>query len=79
MEMISRTEQLVQLREWITTGQARRLREAAGVSQTVAAVDCEVTPGAILRWETGTRTPQGRNIAAYHRFLTGLAGRVVQS
>jgi DNA-binding transcriptional regulator YiaG len=73
MKRFTVTDRAMQLREWIETGRARQLREAAGVSQAVAAQDCEVTQGAVVRWEKGTRMPRGRNIIAYHQFLIRLA------
>lgn len=66
-------DRAIQLREWIDTGEARRLRERAKISQALAAADCEVSQGAVLRWETGARFPRGRNMTAYHRFLTKCA------
>jgi len=72
MEMISLTDRTLQVRAWITTGEARQLREAAGLSQSVVAQDCEVTQGAVLRWEKNERMPRGRNLVAYHRFLAQL-------
>lgn len=69
MKRLTITERAMQVREWIETGQARQLREAAGLSQALAAQDCEVTQGAIVRWEKGKRMPRGRNVLAYHRFL----------
>lgn len=70
---MDRTEQAIQLREWIETGRARQMRLDAGVSQSDIAADCEVTPGAVVRWEQGKRMPRGRNIAAYHHILTVLS------
>jgi DNA-binding transcriptional regulator YiaG len=72
MKRLTVTDRAMQVRDWIQTGQARAIREAAGVSQATAAQDCEVTQGAIVRWEHGTRMPRGRNVLAYHRFLSRL-------
>lgn len=69
MQRSTVTDRARQVREWIATGRARQLREAAGVSQAIVAQDCEVTPGAVVRWEQGTRMPRGRNVIAYHRWL----------
>ncbi|QUF06762.1 helix-turn-helix transcriptional regulator [Actinosynnema pretiosum subsp. pretiosum] len=68
-------DRVAELREWITTGYARDLRVAAGLSQALAAQDCEVTASTVHRWETGSRLPRGRNITAYHAFLARLVER----
>jgi DNA-binding transcriptional regulator YiaG len=73
MKRLTVTDRAMQLREWIETGQARQLREDAGVSQAVAAQDCQVTQGAVVRWEQGKRMPRGRNVLTYYRFLARLA------
>ncbi len=71
-------DRVAELREWITTGYARDLRVAAGLSQALAAQDCEVTASTVHRWETGGRLPRGRNITAYHAFLARLVEREQQ-
>ncbi|GAA0263622.1 hypothetical protein GCM10010492_75850 [Saccharothrix mutabilis subsp. mutabilis] len=68
-------DRVAELREWITTGYARDLRVAAGLSQALVAQDCEVTASTVHRWETGDRSPRGRNITAYHAFLARLVER----
>lgn len=68
-------DRLTELREWIATGYARDLRVAAGLSQALVAHDCEVTASTVHRWERGNRSPSGRNVVAYHSFLTRLAER----
>lgn len=68
-------DRLTELREWITTGHARSLRVAAGLSQALVAHDCEVTASTVHRWERGDRLPSGRNIVAYHSFLARLVER----
>lgn len=75
MKQTRPADRAIQVREWIETGRARELREAAGVTQAIAAQDCEVTPGAIVRWEKGARMPRGRNLLAYHSFLFRLVER----
>ncbi|WP_410662127.1 helix-turn-helix domain-containing protein [Amycolatopsis sp. lyj-84] len=65
-------DRVAQLHEWIGTGQARQLRVAAGLSQAAAGHDCEVAASTVHRWEVGNRLPRGRNIVAYHRFLSRL-------
>lgn len=61
------------LHKWITSGRARELRLGAGLSLAAVAADCEVAPAAVLRWERGERTPRGRNVGVYFRFLSRLA------
>lgn len=68
-------DRVAELREWITTGYARDLRVAAGLSQALVAQDCEVTASTVHRWETGDRSPRGRTITAYHAFLARLVER----
>ncbi|WP_185845907.1 helix-turn-helix transcriptional regulator [Kibdelosporangium aridum] len=68
-------DRAAELREWITTGQARDLRVAAGLSQAMAAQDCEVAASTVHRWERGNRLPRGRNLVAYHSFLAHLVKR----
>jgi hypothetical protein len=43
-------DRVAELREWITTGYARDLRVAAGLSQALAAQDCEVTASTVHRY-----------------------------
>jgi transcriptional regulator with XRE-family HTH domain len=58
----------------------RHLRERLGLTQTDLAAELKVDRVTISRWETGTRTPRGRNLQAYaavlERLLTdgGLGG-----
>lgn len=72
----SRVEQTLKVREWIATGRARRLRQAAGMSQADAARDCEVDQASVMRWERGDVTPRGRNVGAYYRLLAHLEAAV---
>lgn len=66
---------MAELHSLIDSGRARDLRLTAGYTLDAAGRECQVTPGAILRWERGERRPQGRNVAAYHRWLQRLAAR----
>jgi DNA-binding transcriptional regulator YiaG len=72
---ITLADRLVELREWITTGYARDLRVAAGLSQALVAHDCEVSASTVHRWERGSRLPSGRNVVTYHSFLVRLVER----
>jgi DNA-binding transcriptional regulator YiaG len=53
-------------------GVAREIREAAMVSQERLAAELGVHPLTVLRWEAGTRTPQGELRRAYARLLREL-------
>ena len=66
---------LAELGELIRSGRARQLREKAGISGSELARRLDVTPGAVLRWETGERRPQGANARRYARVLRRLADR----
>ena len=65
-------ERAIELHHMIETGEARKLRLAAGLAFESVGRDCDVTAGAVLRWESGQRRPRGRNIVAYHRCLKKL-------
>ena len=70
---------LVDLVDLIKSGRARQLRESAGISASNLARDLEVTTGAVIRWETGERTPRGANARRYARALRRLAARAAAS
>lgn len=62
-----------QLQRLAENGEARRLRESAGLTMREAARRCgDVDPTAIMHWERGTRIPRGRNLRAYARLLDQL-------
>ena len=65
---------LLELREIITSGRARQIREAAGLPADALARQLEVTPATVTRWETGIRYPRGANARRYARLLRRLAG-----
>lgn len=69
---LSRVEQTLKVQEWIATGRARQLREAAGLSRTTVARDCQVDQQTVMRWERQMASPQGENIGAYYRVLARL-------
>lgn len=65
---------LARVRRLVEAGEARRLREQAGLTMQDAARRCgDVYPSAIMHWERGTRVPRGRNLRAYSRLLAQLA------
>jgi DNA-binding transcriptional regulator YiaG len=51
--------QLTEARRLLRSGEARAIRQAAGLSLEEVARVCGVTPGAVSRWETSNRRPTG--------------------
>jgi len=62
-------QRLAELRRLCVSGEARRIREASGLSQPEVAGVVGVVPSAISRWERGERRPSGRPALAYARLL----------
>jgi transcriptional regulator with XRE-family HTH domain len=60
---------LVEVRSLCASGEARRLREAAGLSLADIAVDARTTPTNVSRWERGERIPRGEAARRYARTL----------
>lgn len=73
MSSKTETEQVIELREWLSTGRARRLRVDAGISQEVAARTVGVGVRSIVRWEGGHAVPSGLYAREYHKFLEHLS------
>lgn len=67
---------LARVRRQTEDGTARRIREDSGLSQAEVARVCEVTPGAVARWEVGERAPRGRAALRYAKLLDELAAAV---
>lgn len=63
---------VVQTRELLRTGQARRIREAAGLSTRDAAGAVGVNAKALHKWEIGKTRPQNATAVLYGRFLLEL-------
>jgi DNA-binding transcriptional regulator YiaG len=68
-------ELLTRVRELAASGEARRLRKAARLSQPEVAAACGTTPSAVSRWERGRRTPRGAAARRYAAIIVGLAKR----
>jgi DNA-binding transcriptional regulator YiaG len=66
---------IIEARRALSDGRARALREEAGLSQSEVARTLRVTPQAVTRWETGSRTPRGDTALRYARFLARLGLR----
>lgn len=54
------------------SGEARNLREAAGLSIREVAGAIGGSPSAVWRWENGQRQPRGQAAAAWARLLEDL-------
>ncbi len=65
--------QLARARELAASGEAKRLRVAARLSQSEIAAVCEVAPSAVSLWENGKRIPRGRAGRTYAAVIVGLA------
>ena len=64
--------ELAELRKLTTSGEARRIRETARVSQGEVAAEVQVTACTVSRWEQAIRLPRGRAGVAYLRLLRRL-------
>jgi DNA-binding transcriptional regulator YiaG len=79
MATLTTLDTLSRVRRLVETGEARRLRERAGLTMQDAARRCGgVYPSAVMHWERGTRVPRGRNLHAYGRLLAQLAALEAQ-
>lgn len=65
---------LVRLRRLVSTGAARVIREAAGLSLAEAAAAIGVHKTSLWRWETQSRSPRGDAAARYLAFLDEMTG-----
>ena len=66
---------LAEARSLARSGEARRLRERATLSQVEEAAVVGVVATTVSRWESGDRTPRGEAGIRYGRFLQRLAAR----
>jgi transcriptional regulator with XRE-family HTH domain len=69
---LSAVERLVLARSLLASGEARRIRIAAGVSVSQIAADIGVSASAIQRWERGERVPRTRAAGEYAELLVRL-------
>lgn len=60
---------VVRARRLASTGDAKRLREAAGLSLREVAEAVGVSHTALWRWEAGQRAPRGAAASAWALFL----------
>jgi transcriptional regulator with XRE-family HTH domain len=59
-------------RRWAADGTARRIREAAKLTQAEVAEQVGVTPAAVAAWEAGRRVPSGLPARRYGELLRSL-------
>ncbi len=60
---------LIEVRQAIATGRAKRVRELSGLSMSELARRVGVRPATVSRWESGHRRPAGDAALAYGRAL----------
>jgi len=63
----------LELAEWISSGRAREIRRAAGLTCLAVAGEVGVSESTVGRWENGQKFPGPVHAAAYHALLTRLA------
>lgn len=68
-----RQRPVLAVRDLIASGEAKRLRQAAGLSQAAMAAALDITREAFYRAENGRRRPGPGFAARYARVLAGLA------
>jgi transcriptional regulator with XRE-family HTH domain len=76
MNALSELSLLARTRELAASGEARRLRVAARISQAEVAALCGVQASAVSRWESGERVPRGRAARRYGEVLSVLRAEV---
>ena len=59
-------------RSLASTGAAKSIRVAAGLSLREIAADLNVSPSTVLRWERGERRPRAQAAARYGHLLEAL-------
>jgi transcriptional regulator with XRE-family HTH domain len=64
--------ELAEARRLARSGDARRIRQASGLSLSEVGAAVGVTPAAVSKWECGQRRPFGRPAIAYARLLREL-------
>jgi transcriptional regulator with XRE-family HTH domain len=66
---------LIQARQLAASGEAKAIREQAGLSIREAAGAIDVSPSGLFRWENGERIPRGDAAVRYAKFLEQLGRR----
>jgi DNA-binding transcriptional regulator YiaG len=71
---VKRTQaHLIYARGAVRTGQARSIRETAGLSMADVAREINAGVATVSRWEAGKQVPHGDVAVRYGRFLSELA------
>jgi transcriptional regulator with XRE-family HTH domain len=65
--------QVAWVRRLARNGNARVIREGAGLSASEIARELGVSPAAVSRWERGERTPRGKSAEAWAAVLRRLS------
>lgn len=71
-EQTSELRDLLHARQQATSGRARQVREAAGLSRAEMARELRVAEVTLRSWETGTRRPTGDRGARWGALLRWL-------
>ena len=71
--MSKNLDTLVRIRRLARTGDARHLRETAGLSLMELAAELHVAPSTLSRWETGKTSPRARVALRWASILSELA------
>jgi DNA-binding transcriptional regulator YiaG len=66
---------IARIRAELRSGDARRVRQAAGVSAAEVARIIRVSRATVSDWESGHKTPTGEHALAYGKLLRQLTGR----
>lgn len=71
---MSKAEKLARVRHMCRTGEARGIREGAGLSlaEMADSIASDMSASTIMRWERGQRVPHGPRALAYFRVLRDL-------
>jgi transcriptional regulator with XRE-family HTH domain len=73
---VADVELIVEARELLRSGRAARIRIEAGLSQSELARALGVSPGAVCRWEAGSRLPREREAVRFARLNRQLSAMV---
>jgi transcriptional regulator with XRE-family HTH domain len=65
----------MQARRLAASGEAKTIREQAGLSIREVAGAIDVSPSGLFLWENGERTPRGDAAVRYAKFLEQLGRR----
>jgi DNA-binding transcriptional regulator YiaG len=69
LRRMTETSDLLDLAGLIRTGDARKIRESAGITTETIAADLDVSAATVARWETGAISPSRRHAIAWLTLL----------